>query len=228
MFLQHLVARGRTMSSNQIVEGFEFCYLIGLWSCCCCNRNLQEQKCKRCQVWERDWEPTQVDISRNVAKLHRKHLVALTRTTHPLTNCMVLFYVHAALYLIVLRIRNRILNQYGKKEFSDTNWDRKLCWRFNWMLQSSSFSFCTWLHNLCNRVQNSMHVKHWFNLLTFWLKASVLIRKTEAFSRNVSKVSDLKVGIREHSFSFMQEPTEKQPLRVNQCSLSTVPSPSEV
>ena len=127
MFLQHLVARGRTMSSNQIAEGFEFCYLIGLWSCCCCNRNLQEQKCKRVQVWEWDWEPTQVDISRNVAKLHHKHLVALTRTTHPSTNCMVLFYVNAVLYLIVLRIRNRILNQYGKKEFSETNYEIGNC-----------------------------------------------------------------------------------------------------
>ena len=118
MFLQHPVARGRTMSSNQIVEGFEFCYLIGLWSCCCCNRNLQEQKCKRVQVWEWDWEPTQVDISRNVAKLHHKHLVALTRTTHPSTNCMVLFYVLlfcTQLHKLCLRIRNRIINQYGKK-----------------------------------------------------------------------------------------------------------------
>jgi len=29
------------MSLNQIAKEFEFCSLIG---CCCCNRNLQEQK----------------------------------------------------------------------------------------------------------------------------------------------------------------------------------------
>jgi len=40
-----------------------------------------------------------------------------------------------------------------------------------------------------------------------------------------ARFSDLRVGIRELSFPFMQEPTEKQPLQVNQCSLSTVPSP---
>jgi len=46
-----------------------------------------------------------------------------------------------------------------KKEFCDTNFAiGKPCWRFDWILQSSSSSFCTWLHNLCNRVQNSMHV----------------------------------------------------------------------
>jgi len=28
-FLQHPVARARTMPSNQIAEGFEFCSLIG-------------------------------------------------------------------------------------------------------------------------------------------------------------------------------------------------------
>ena len=40
-FLQHPVARVRTVPSNQIAEGFEFCYLIGSSSWCCCNRKLE-------------------------------------------------------------------------------------------------------------------------------------------------------------------------------------------
>ena len=44
---------------------------------------------------------------------------------------------------------------------------------------------------------------------------TVALMKTEAFNRNISKVFyDLKAGVRELSFPFMQEPTEKQPLRV--------------
>ena len=39
---------------------------------------------------------------------------------------------------------------------------------------------------------------------TFALKHSV---------ETLARFSDLKVGIRELSFAFMQEPTEKQPLR---------------
>ena len=41
-FLQHPVARARTMPSNQIAEGFEFCSLIGSHGWRCCNRKLQE------------------------------------------------------------------------------------------------------------------------------------------------------------------------------------------
>jgi len=37
-------------------------------------------------------------------------------------------------------------------------------------------------------------------------------QKSEAFNRNISKISNLKVGVRELSFAFMQEPPEKQPL----------------
>ena len=36
-FLQHLVARARTVPSNQIAEGFKFCSLIGLHGRRCCN-----------------------------------------------------------------------------------------------------------------------------------------------------------------------------------------------
>ena len=41
-FLQHPVARVRTVSSNQIAEGFEFCSLIGSHGCRCFNQKLQE------------------------------------------------------------------------------------------------------------------------------------------------------------------------------------------
>ena len=41
-FLQHPVARARTVPSNQIAEGFEFCSLIDSHGWRCCNRKLQE------------------------------------------------------------------------------------------------------------------------------------------------------------------------------------------
>jgi len=41
-FLQHPVARMRTVPSNQITEGFEFCSRIGSHSWRCCNQKLQE------------------------------------------------------------------------------------------------------------------------------------------------------------------------------------------
>jgi len=40
--LQHPVARARTVPSNQIAEGFEFCSLIGSHGWRYCNRKLQE------------------------------------------------------------------------------------------------------------------------------------------------------------------------------------------
>jgi len=36
------VARARTVPSNQIAEGFEFCSLIGSHGWRCCNQKLQE------------------------------------------------------------------------------------------------------------------------------------------------------------------------------------------
>ena len=41
-FLQHPVARARTVPSNQIAEGFKFCSLIGSRGWRCWNRKLQE------------------------------------------------------------------------------------------------------------------------------------------------------------------------------------------
>jgi len=41
-FLQHSIARARTVSSNQIAEGYEFCSLIGSQGCRCFNGKLQE------------------------------------------------------------------------------------------------------------------------------------------------------------------------------------------
>jgi len=41
----------------------------------------------------------------------------------------------------------------------------------------------------------------------------VVLMKTEAVNETSARLSNLSVGIREFSFSLMQEPTEKQPLQ---------------
>ena len=73
-FGQHLVARMRTVPTNQITEGFEFCSLIGShdWNCCNVNWKLQEfgkALYRLAQTWVLWWNTTSAHLL-NIIKLH--------------------------------------------------------------------------------------------------------------------------------------------------------------
>ena len=87
----------------------------------------------------------------------------------------------------------------------------KPCQHFKWMPQVKEGAIVTdlWPPVTPNDVSSVVYMA--INVTFFTLFFTFALKKTEAFSRNVGKVFWSQIW---YYFLFMQEPTEKQPLRV--------------